>query len=338
MTARLLEPGMNMTLRPMNYPIFYEYYKDSLKNHWDVNEISFVTDVADLRDKLTPAEKHVVSRLVAFFATGDSVVGNNLVLNLYKHVNSPEVKMYYSRQIFEEALHVQFYLTLLDNYLPDDQERFKAFDAINNIPSIKKKADFCFKWIDDVASLDKCDTTDKKQRFLMNLIAFAVAVEGLFFMGAFSYVYFLRSKGLLNGLADGTNWVFRDESLHMNFAFELIDKIKEEYPQLWTNTLIDQINQMMEEAIECEYQFSRDALDLGVAGLNHNDMLQFLKYCADQRFKRLGLKTRYNTRNPFSFMSLQDLDGLSNFFERKVSSYQVGVRQGAEAVKFDEEF
>ena len=143
----ILDPGFNLTLRPMKYPQFYQHYLNSIKNTWTVDEISFSTDVADLRDKLSPAEKHVVSRLIAFFATGDNVVGNNLVLNLYKHVNSPEARMYYSRQIYEEALHVQAYLTLLDNYLPDDQDRFQAFDAINKVPSINKKAEFCFKYI-----------------------------------------------------------------------------------------------------------------------------------------------------------------------------------------------
>ena len=177
----ILSPGFNLTLRPMKYPQFYEAYLQALKNTWTVEEISFNTDIADIRDKLSTSEKHVVSRLIAFFATGDNVVGNNLVLNLYKHVNSPEARMYYSRQIFEEALHVQAYLTLLDNYLPDEIDRFKAFDAINNIPSIKRKADFCFKWMNDVVSMDECDTDLKKQKFLLNLVTFAAAVEGLFF-------------------------------------------------------------------------------------------------------------------------------------------------------------
>ena len=321
----ILEPGFNLTLRPMKYPQFYDSYLQALKNTWTVDEISFNTDIADIRDKLSASEKHVISRLIAFFATGDNVVGNNLVLNLYKHINSPEARMYYSRQIFEEALHVQAYLTLLDNYLPDEADRFRAFDAINNIPSIKRKADFCFKWMDDVSTLDQCDTDEKKQRFLLNLVTFACAVEGLFFMAAFAYVYFLRSKGLLHGLASATNWVFRDESMHMNVAMEIIDVIREQYPHLWSNDFENQIVAMLTEAIDCEMQFAEDVLELGLAGLSKNDMYEFLKFCADQRLARLGINYRFNGKNNFSFMDLQNYAEHTNFFERTVSSYQIGV-------------
>ncbi|HEV8592679.1 MAG TPA: ribonucleotide-diphosphate reductase subunit beta, partial [Pyrinomonadaceae bacterium] len=131
----LLDPGFDLTLRPMKYPDFYEMYKNSIKNTWTVEEVDFSTDVTDLRSKMTPPERHLISRLVAFFATGDSIVANNLVLNLYKHINSPEARMYLSRQLYEEALHVQFYLTLLDTYIPDVKEREEAFAAVENIPS-----------------------------------------------------------------------------------------------------------------------------------------------------------------------------------------------------------
>ena len=332
----ILDPGFNLTLRPMKYPQFYQHYLNAIKNTWTVDEISFSTDVADLRDKLTPAEKHVVGRLIAFFATGDNVVGNNLVLNLYKHVNSPEARMYYSRQIYEEALHVQAYLTLLDNYLPDDQERFQAFDAINNVPSIKQKGEFCFKWIDSVSNLDQLDTDDKKRQFLMNLVTFASAVEGLFFMGAFAYVYFLRSRGLLHGLASATNWIFRDESLHMNVAFDIIDTVRQERPDLWDKDMDAQVVQMIKEAIECEMQFASDTLQLGVAGLSAKEMRQYLEFVADARLARLGIEFRFGSKNPFPFMELQDLDSHTNFFERTVSSYQIGgVSAKAEDIKFD---
>src|SRR5262249_13103653 len=141
---RLLDPGLCLMLRPMAYPRFFEMYRAAIKNTWTVEEVDFATDLGDLRAKMTEAERHLVQRLVAFFATGDSIVANNLVLCLYKHVNAPEARMYLSRQLFEEALHVQFYLTLLDSYIPDLKEREKAFAAIHNVPSIKAKADFCF--------------------------------------------------------------------------------------------------------------------------------------------------------------------------------------------------
>src|ERR1700704_976675 len=146
----ILDPGFDLTLRPMKYPIFYDQYKAAIKNTWTVEEVDFSSDVGDLRQRMSPAEQHLINRLVAFFATGDSIVGNNLVLNLYKHINSPEARMYLSRQLYEEALHVQFYLTLLDSYVTDPQDRADAFAAVSTIPSIQKKAQFCFKWIDSI--------------------------------------------------------------------------------------------------------------------------------------------------------------------------------------------
>jgi len=331
----LLDPGMDLTLRPMRYPIFYEMYRDAIKNPWTVEEVDFSTDLVDLQHRLMPAEGHMINRLVAFFATGDSIVSNNLVLNLYKHINAPEARMYLSRQLYEEALHVQFYLTLLDTYIPDLDEREKAFQAVNNIPSIKKKAEFCFKWMDSVNGLDECRTVDDRRKFLLNLICFAACIEGLFFFGAFAYVYFMRSKGLLNGLAAGTNWVFRDESCHMAFALEVIETVRSEEPELFDDQLKAQIVEMLEEAVECEVAFADDLLHQGVSGLSIRDMRKYLEFIADQRLGNLGLPARFGSKNPFAFMELQDVQELSNFFERRVSAYQVAVTGN---VGFDEDF
>lgn len=331
----ILDPGFSLTLRPMNYPAFYEMYRAALKNTWTVEEVDFSPDVNDLAKKMTPAERHLIQRLVAFFATGDSIVSNNLVLNLYKHINSPEARMYLSRQLFEEALHVQFYLTLLDTYIPDPAERQKAFTAIENIPSIRKKGEFCYKWIESIYSLDKTDTPERQKRFLLNLIAFAACIEGLFFFAAFAYVYFLRSKGLLNGLAAGTNWVFRDESCHMNFAFEVIKTIRTEAPQLFDDDLHNRVVEMMRDAIECEMTFAEDVLSQGVAGLSANNMRKYLEFIADQRLVTLGYQPVYGSKNPFGFMDLQDVQELANFFERKSTAYQTGVTG---EVGFDQEF
>lgn len=331
----ILDPGFDLTLRPMKYPVFYEMYKDAIKNTWTVDEVDFSKDTSDLNNKMTPAERHLINRLVAFFATGDSIVGNNLVLNLYKHVNSPEARLYLSRQLFEEALHVQFYLTLLDTYIPDHNERAQAFAAIDNIPSIKRKAEFCFKWMDSINELDEVRTLEDRRRFLMNLICFATCIEGLFFFGAFAYVYYLRSKGLLDGLASGTNWVFRDESAHINFALEVVDTARKEDPDIFTPQMNDMVVLMLEEAIECEMAFAEDVLAQGIAGLSMKDMRTYLESVADQRLEALNIPKRYNSRNPFSFMELQDVQELTNFFERKVSAYQVGVSGD---VSFDESF
>jgi ribonucleoside-diphosphate reductase beta chain len=333
--SRLLDPGFDLTLRPMRYPQFYEMYRDAIRNTWTVEEVDFSLDVNDLKHKLGPAERHLIERLVAFFATGDSIVANNLVLNLYQHINAPEARMYLSRQLFEEALHVQFYLTLLDTYLPDPVARARAFAAVENIPSIRAKAEFCFKWIDSIQALQRVETTAQRRQFLLNLICFACCIEGLFFFAAFAYVYYLRSRGLLHGLASGTNWVFRDESCHMAFAFEVIGTARSEEPELFDEELARQVVQMLEEAVECEMQFAQDVLSGGVAGLSPRDMRQYLQYCADQRLVQLGMARHFGATNPFAFMDLQDVQEVTNFFERRVSAYQVGV-QGE--VAFDAAF
>ncbi len=331
---RLLDPGMNLTLRPMRYPHFYERYRDAIKNTWTVEEVDLHSDLADLA-RITDAERHLVSRLVAFFATGDTIVANNLVLNLYQHINSPEGRLYLSRQLFEEAVHVQFYLTLLDTYVPDEDERHEAFAAVDNIASIKHKADFCFRWIDSVFELDALETREHRRAFLLNVICFAACIEGLFFYGAFAYVYFLRSRGLLNGLASGTNWVFRDESMHMAFAFDVVDTVRAEEPDLFDDQMAGQIRDMITEAVDAEAAFGEDLLGQGVAGLSTADMRSYLEYVADRRMERLQLPPIYGSRNPLAFMELQDVQELSNFFERRVSAYQVGV---SGSVSFDDEF
>ena len=331
----ILDPGFDLTLRPMRYPVFYEMYKNAIKNTWTVDEVDFSNDIVDLQRKLTPAERFLINRLVAFFATGDSIVGNNLVLNLYKHVNAPEARLYLSRQLYEEALHVQFYLTLLDYYIPDHAERERAFAAIHNIPSIQKKAQYSFKWMDSIQQLNLLETVEDRRKFLMNLICFAGTIEGLFFFAAFAYVYFLRSKGLLNGLATGTNWVFRDESAHIDFAFKVIDTALEEEPTLMDDRMKDMVITMFKEAIDCEMAFANDILDHGVAGLSARDMRTYLEFIADQRLERLGIPHQFSVKNPFSFMELQDTQELTNFFERRVAAYQVGVTGN---VSFDESF
>ncbi len=331
----LLDPGFNLTLRPMKYPVFFEMYKNAIKNTWTVDEVDFSNDIIDLRNKLTKEEHFLIKRLVAFFATGDSIVSNNLVLNLYKHINSPEARLYLSRQLYEEALHVQFYLTLLDTYIPDHKEREDAFSAIETIPSIRAKGEFCFKWMDSINELNTIQTKEQRRQFLLNLICFACCIEGLFFFGAFAYVYFLRSKGLLNGLASGTNWVFRDESAHIDFAFKVMETVITEEPDLFDDNIKSAIRKMLTEAIDCEMLFAQEILEQGIAGLSNKDMRIYLQFVADQRFERMGMDKIYNVKNPFDFMELQNTQELANFFERKVSAYQVNVTGD---VSFDEAF
>ncbi|HUY06956.1 MAG TPA: ribonucleotide-diphosphate reductase subunit beta [Acidimicrobiales bacterium] len=331
----ILDPGLDLTLRPMRYPDFYERYKAAIRNTWSVEEVDWTDDLVDLRQRLLPSEQHLIRRLVAFFATGDSIVANNLVLNLYTHLNSPEARLFLSRQLFEEAQHVQFYLTLLDTYVPDLAERAEAFAAIENIPSIRAKGEFCFRWMDGIGKLERLETLEDRRTFLLNLICFAACIEGLFFFAAFAYVYFLRSKGLLNGLAAGTNWVFRDESGHMDFAFAAVDVIRSEEPELFDPELVSRIRNMMRDAVDVEAAFAEDVLAEGISGLSLKDVRQYLEYVADQRLSRLGIGKLFAVSNPLDFMTLQDVSEHTNFFERTVSAYQTGIEG---EVSFDADF
>lgn len=334
----ILSTELNLTLRPMRYPQFFQLYKDSIKNIWTTDEIDFSVDYEHIRDKVSPREAHLIKRLVAFFATADNIVAHNLVLNFYKHINSPEFRMFLGKQLFDEMLHVETYLLLVDNYLPDPAERAEAFDAYRTIDSVKKKADFCFKYMDSIDKLDKLDNDAKRQQFIENLTCFASCVEGLFFFGSFAYVYFLRNKGLLPGLATATNWVFRDESMHIAAAMEALRVIRSEYPHLFTPELRARTEQMIEEAIEVEMQFCEDVLVFGVSGLSPKLMLDYLRYCADQRLVQLGYGKKFNTKNPFPFMVLQDIQPLTNFFEKRVTEYQKGFQATKQAIVFDENF
>ncbi len=334
----ILSNNLDLTLRPMKYPQFFQLYKDSLKNIWTTDEIDFSVDFEHLRDRLSPQEAHLIRRLVAFFATADNLVAHNLVLNFYKHVNSPEYRMFLGKQLFDEMLHVETYLLLVDNYIPDLDERKDAFDAYQTIPSIKQKAEFCFKYMDSINNIHKIETDSDRRQFIENLICFAACVEGLFFFGSFAYVYFLRNKGLLPGLATATNWIFRDETLHIEGAMMAIGTIRKEYPHLFDQELEDRTKKMVEEAIQVEMNFCQDALNFGVNGLSPLLMREYLEYVADQRLVQLGFSKAYLSKNPFSFMVLQDLQPLTNFFEKRVTEYQKGFENSRTSVTFNDDF
>src|SRR5258708_35853046 len=213
--------------------------------------------------------------------------------------------MYWGWEREEEGVHVQFYLTPRDTYVPDAEDRHRAFAAVETIPSVQKKAAFCMRWLDSVQGLGRLESREDRRRFLLNLICFAACIEGLFFFGAFAYVYFLRSRGLLHGLAAGTNWVFRDESAHMAFAFEVVKTVRREEPELFDEDLSRSVFDMVEEAIACETQFAEDLLGAGVVGMSGRDVRCYLEFCADQRLATPGRRKRNGTQNPFAFLVLQ---------------------------------
>jgi ribonucleoside-diphosphate reductase beta chain len=334
----LLNPELNLTLRPMQYPQFFDLYKKSIKNFWTTEEIDFSLDLEHLRTKITPAEAHLVKRLVAFFATADNVVAHNLVISLYRHINSPEFRMFLGKQLFDEMVHVEAYLLLVDNYIPESEERKEAFEAYQNIPSVKRKADFCFKYMEGIEQIDRLDNDEKRRTFIENLICFAACVEGLFFFGSFAYVYFLRNKGLLPGLAAATNWIFRDESLHIEGAMLALGVMRKEYENLFDESMETRVYEMVDEAIKVELEFCKDALSSGITGLSESLVGEYLQYVADQRLTQLGFRPKYHSQNPFPFMILQDTQSLTNFFEKRVTEYQKGFKANSSEIVFDTSF
>lgn len=333
---RILDIGRNLTLRPMQRPKYYDYYQKGVANTWSVQELDFSQDRMQLAlGKFSQGELHMLKRIVAFFATGDEIVNDNVTQNLYKHVNSPEYRMYITRQGFEEAVHVDAYLKLLDVYLDNEQERTEAFEAIDKIPSIKAKADFCYKWLDHGMKHPALLTDKAKQDFLLSLLSFGLAVEGLFFISAFAYIYFLRSKGLAQGFAILNDWVARDESMHLEVAIELAKDIIKDYPQLWTEELKSRLKEMIQEAVKLEIDFAHDVLSESVTGLPLGQMSQYIQFTADQRLASVGLDKIYKVDNPFDWMVMQGMQPLTNFFEKRVSEYQTGV---SGTVSFEEDF
>ena len=272
---------------------------------------------------------------MAFFATGDSIVSNNLVLNLYQHINAPEARMYLSRQLYEEALHVQFYLTLLDNYIPDMAEREAAFAAVENIPSIRAKAEFCFKWIDSIQDLDRIETPAQRKQFLLNLICFATLHRGPVLLRRVR----LRVLPALEGPAQRARRRHQLGVPRRERAHELRARGRRHGAQGAARAVRRRPRSRhprdAREAVECEHLFAADVLGEGVPGMSLADTRTYLEYVADQRLAQLGYGIEFGSKNPFSFMELQDVQELSNFFERTVSSYQIGV---AGDVAFDEEF
>ena len=232
----LLDPGFELTLRPMRYPDFYERYRDAIKNTWTVEEVDLHSDVTDLA-KLSEAEQHMIGRLVAFFATGDSIVANNLVLTLYKHINSPEARLYLSQAALRGG-RARPVLSDAAGHLPARPGRPGGGLRGGGEHPVHPGEGRVLLQVDRLGGeAGPAGAQADRRRFLLNLICFAACIEGLFFYGAFAYVYWFRSRGLLHGLATGTNWVFRDETMHMSFAFEVVDTVRKEEPELFDDRL-----------------------------------------------------------------------------------------------------
>jgi len=314
--------GQRYTLFPIsgNEEDLYKLYKKAVASFWTVEEIDFSKDRNDW-EKLTSQEQYFIKQVLAFFAGSDGIVQENLATRFQKDVQSPVARLFYSIQNAMEGIHSETYSLLIDQYVRDSAEKNKLFRAIDEIPSIKKKADWALKFI---------DSTDS---YATRLVGFA-CVEGIFFSGSFCAIYWLKKRGLLPGLTFSNELISRDEGLHTEFAVTLYHKLENKITEA-------QIREIISEAVSIETEFICESLPCSLIGMNARDMTQYIQFVADRLAVQFGISKSWKVSNPFDFMELISLEGKTNFFEKKVSEYSkpgVGMNIADMSVRFDDEF
>lgn len=303
---------------PIKYHDIWEMYKTAEHSFWTAEEIDLAQDLTDWNDKLNDDEKHYIKNVLAFFAASDGIVNENLAENFLKEVQYAEAKSFYGFQISMENIHSETYSLLIDTYIKDEDEKDRLFNAIDTVPSVKKKADWALKWIES-------------DSFAERLIAFA-AVEGIFFSGSFCSIFWLKKRGLMPGLAFSNELISRDEGLHCEFACLLHNKyVQNKISQ-------ERITQIIIEAVEIEKEFVTDSLPVSLIGMNSKLMQQYIEFVADYWLVALGCKKFYNSVNPFDFMDMLSLQNKSNFFEKRTSEYQKPKDREIDFTTFDEDF
>jgi len=298
----LTENKDRFVMFPLKYNDIWEMYKTAEHSFWTAEEIDLAQDITDWEEKLNDNERHFIKMVLAFFAASDGIVNENLAENFLKEVQYPEAKCFYGFQIAIENVHSETYSLLIDTYIKDSIEKNKLFHAIDNYPSIMKKADWALKWIGSGS-------------FAERLVAFA-AVEGIFFSGSFCSIFWLKKRGLMPGLTYSNELISRDEGLHCMFACLLHNK----YVQNKVSS--DRITQIICEAVEIEKEFITESLPVSLIGMNAKLMAQYIEYVADFWLTELGCSKVYKSENPFDFMDMLSLQSKSNFFEKRVSEYQ----------------
>lgn len=313
-------------LIPFKYPWAWEKYLHSLKNTWDPNEINMSADIAMWKSPngLTDDERVIVERTLGFFATADSLVANNLVLAVYKHITNPECRQYLLRQAFEEALHTHSYQHIIESLSLDQA---KVFNMYREVPVVATKASWAIPYTRSLCDVKfKTGTVEANQRLLRDLIAFYVVFEGIFFYVGFVQILSLGRRNKMTGTAEQIQYILRDESMHMNFGIDVINQIKIENPDVWTAAFQQQVIKMIKEGVDLEYQYAVDTMPRGVLGLNAKMFQEYLHFIANRRFAQIGLSEQYpGAENPFPWMSeMLDLKKEKNFFETRVIEYQTG--------------
>ena len=300
-------------LFPITHNEVWKRYKDAVATFWTPEEVDLSKDRSDW-EKLTDNEQHFIKNVLAFFAGSDGIVMENLGLRFLKDIDIPEVRSFYSYQLFIENVHSEMYSLLIDTYITNEKEKTHLFNAIDTIPAVSKKAKWALKWIENTDS------------FETRLVAFA-AVEGIFFSGSFCSIYWLKNRGLMPGLTFSNELISKDEGMHTDFACLLYS--------MSSNRLSDDvINEIIKEAVSIEKEFITESLPCSLIGMNAELMKQYIEFCADRILVQLGHNEIYNTQNPFSFMELISLRPKANFFECRVGEYTRGASNDANEENF----
>jgi len=309
-------------LMPLKYKWAWEHYLNGCANNWLPTEVPMSKDI-DLwkSDKLTEDERRVVMRNLGFFSTAESLVGNNIILAIFKHVTNAECRQYLLRQAFEEAVHTHTFHYIVESLSLDQGEVFNMYNEVN---SIHGKDEFEMKLTADVCREDfSTETTEGVQKFLENLIGFYVVMEGIFFYSGFVMMLSFLRQNRMTGVGEQFQYILRDETIHLNFGIDLINSIKAENPEAWTPDFQDNIVGIIRQAVELEYQYAVDCLPRGILGLSAPMFREYVQHIADRRLERIGLPTQYGSKNPFPWMSETiDLGKEKNFFETRVTEYQ----------------
>lgn len=311
-------------LMPLKYKWAWEHYENGCANHWMPTEVPMNKDIEIWRsNQLSDAERLVILRNLGFFSTAESLVGNNLVLAIFKHITNAECRQYLLRQAFEEAIHSHTFLYVVESLGLNEGEIFNMY---NEIPAIARKDQFEMELTRELLDPEfTCDTLEGKQALMKNLIGFYLIMEGIFFYTGFVMVLSFHRRNLMTGIGEQFQYILRDESIHLNFGVDLINGIKSENPEIWTEEFRDQMVQRVREAVELEIAYARDCLPNGILGLNADLFRDYVQYIADRRLERIGLPVQYGSRNPFDWMSeTMDLSKEKNFFETRVTEYQSG--------------
>lgn len=312
-------------LVPFKYKWAWEKYLSQCNNHWMPQEIPMHSDIALWKSSdLSEDERRIIKRNLGFFVTADSLAANNIVLGTYRHITAPECRQFLLRQAFDEAIHTHSYQYIVESLGLDEGEIFNAY---HEIESIRDKDEFLIPFIDAIMDPNfHTGTVENDQKLLRSLIVFACLMEGMFFYVGFTQILAMGRQNKMRGAAKQYQFILRDESMHCNFGIDLINQIKAENPFLWTPEFKAEILSLFHKAVDLEYRYAEDTMPRGVLGLNASMFKGYLRYIANRRATQIGLVELFpGEQSPFPWMSeMLDLQKAVNFFEDRVSEYQVG--------------